>query len=103
VEKVSSQGDSDMSYLTWREYVRAYPICLGALLVIGGAIIALLPTFDIAPLGEYTMLAGGAVAILGLILILVGFFITKKKRDSVLTAVDTRALDDTPPPPPPPD
>jgi glucose uptake protein GlcU len=92
-----------MSYLTWREYVRAYPICLGALLVIGGAVIALLPNFDIQLFGEYTVLAGGVIAVLGLVLILVGFFITKKKRDSVLTPVDTRPLDDTPPPPPPPD
>jgi hypothetical protein len=92
-----------MAYLTWREYVRAYPICLGALLVIAGAVIALLPGFGIEIVEGYTVLIGGAVAVFGLVLILIGFFITKKKRDSVLTPVDTRALDDTPPPPPPPD
>jgi hypothetical protein len=92
-----------MAYLTWREYVRAYPICLGALLVIAGAVIALLPSFDIVIVEGYTVLIGGAVAVFGLILIVIGFFITKKKRDSVLAPVDTRELDDTPPPPPPPD
>ena len=92
-----------MAYLTWREYVRAYPICLGALLVIAGAVIALLPSLDYPLFGENTVLIGGVVAIVGLIMILAGFFITKKKRDSVLTPVDTGPLDDTPPPPPPPD
>jgi len=93
-----------LAYLTWREYVRSGPVCLGALLVIGGAIIALLPSIDpsYAFFGDMTVLIGAGVAVLGLILILVGFFFTKKKRDSVLTPVDTR-IDDTPPPPPPPD
>lgn len=92
-----------MAYLTWREYVRAYPICLGALLVIGGAVIALLGNLGYDFIEGYTVLIGGVVAVFGLILILVGFFITKKKRDSVLTPIDTKPLDDTPPPPPPPD
>ncbi|MHA2303590.1 MAG: hypothetical protein ACXACD_21840 [Candidatus Thorarchaeota archaeon] len=78
-----------MAYLTWRSYVRSGPVCLGALLVIGGAIIALLPSIDpaYAFFGEMTVLIGAGVAVLG---------------DSVLAPVDTR-VDDTPPPPPPPD
>lgn len=91
-----------MSYLTWREYTRSGPVCLGALLVIGGAILALLPGagYDLIP--GYTMMIGAVVAILGLLLIIVGFVWTRKKRDSVLRPVDTK-VDDTPPPPPPPD
>jgi hypothetical protein len=91
-----------MAYLTMRDYVRSGPVCLGALLVIGGSILAVLDTmgYDIIP--GYTMIAGAAVAVIGLVFILIGFFLTKKKRDSVLTPVDTR-VDDTPPPPPPPD
>ena len=79
-------------------------MCLGALLVIGGAILALLPGFnpDYAFLGDYTVTIGAVVAIVGLLLIIVGFVFTRKKRDSVLRPVDTR-VDDTPPPPPPPD
>ena len=88
-----------MSYLTWREYVRSGPICLGALMVIGGAIFALL-NMGIVP--NYDQLIGAIVCGVGLIFILIGFFFTKKKRDSVLTKVDTR-VSDTPPPPPPPD
>ncbi|MHA2140801.1 MAG: hypothetical protein ACXADC_06780 [Candidatus Thorarchaeota archaeon] len=93
-----------MAYLTWRSYVRSGPVCLGALMVIGGAIIALLPSIDVAYdfIPGMTVYIGAAVAVLGLILILVGFFFTKRKRDSVLAPVDTR-VDDTPPPPPPPD
>jgi hypothetical protein len=73
-------------------------------MVIGGAIIALLPSIDVAYdfIPGMTVYIGAAVAVLGLILILVGFFFTKRKRDSVLAPVDTR-VDDTPPPPPPPD
>ena len=92
-----------MAYLTWREYVRSYPICFGALLVIIGAAIALLPGLGYEIVEGYTVLIGGVIAVIGLVFILLGFFITKKKRDSVLTKVDTRPLDDTPPPPPPPD
>ncbi len=93
-----------MSYLTWREYTRSGPVCLGALLVIGGAILALLPGFD--PMYDfipgYTVMIGAVVAVVGLLLIIVGFVFTRKKRDSVLRPVDTK-IDDTPPPPPPPD
>ena len=92
-----------MSYLTWREYVRSGWICLGALMVIGGAILALLPGMGIELVPGYDLLIGAGVAILGLIFIIMGFVFTRKKRDSVLTKVDTRPLDDTPPPPPPPD
>ena len=91
-----------MSYLTWREYVRSGPVCLGALLVIAGAIWALLPSMSIEIVAGYDTIIGAVVAIVGLIFILIGFFWTKKKRDSVLTKVDTR-VEDTPPPPPPPD
>ena len=91
-----------MSYLTWREYVRSGPICLGALLVIAGAVWALLPSMNIVIVAEYDTIIGAVVAIVGLVFILIGFFFTKKKRDSVLTPVDTR-VDDSPPPPPPPD
>ncbi|MFW9807353.1 MAG: hypothetical protein ACFFFK_11550 [Candidatus Thorarchaeota archaeon] len=94
-----------MSYLTWRDYTRSGPVCLGALLVIGGAIISLLvytdpATYDFIP--GYTMLIGAIVAIVGLLFIIMGFVFTKRKRDSVLRPVDTK-MDDTPPPPPPPD
>jgi hypothetical protein len=91
-----------MAYLTMRDYVRSGPVCFGALLVIGGSILAVMASmgYDIIP--GYTMMAGAAVAVVGLIFILIGFFFTRKKRDSVLTPVDTR-VDDTPPPPPPPD
>jgi len=93
-----------LSYLTWREYTRSGPVCFGALLVIGGAILSLLayndPAFDFIP--EYTVMIGAIVAVLGLLFIIMGFVFTRRKRDSVLRPVDTK-LDDTPPPPPPPD
>ncbi len=94
-----------MSYLTWRDYTRSGPVCFGALLVIGGAIISLLvytnpAAYDFVP--GYTMLIGAIVAVVGLLFIIMGFVFTKRKRDSVLRPVDTK-LDDTPPPPPPPD
>ena len=94
-----------MSYLTWREYTRSGPVCLGALLVLGGAIVSLLAytdpaSFDFIP--GYTVLIGAIVAVVGLLFIIMGFVFTRKKRDSVLRPVDTK-LDDTPPPPPPPD
>lgn len=94
-----------MSYLTWREYTRSGPVCLGALLVIGGAILSLLAstdpaTFDFIP--GYTVMIGAIVAVVGLLFIIMGFIFTRKKRDSVLRPVDTK-VDDTPPPPPPPD
>lgn len=94
-----------MSYLTWRDYTRSGPVCFGALLVIGGAIISLLvytnpAAYDFIP--GYTMLIGAIVAVLGLLFIIMGFVFTKRKRDSVLRPVDTK-VDDTPPPPPPPD
>ena len=91
-----------MSYLTWRSYVRSGPVCLGALLVIAGAVWALLPSLGYEVIVGYDTMIGAGVAIVGLIFILIGFFFTKKKRDSVLTKVDTR-VEDTPPPPPPPD
>jgi len=79
-------------------------VCLGALLVIAGAVLALLPSidpmYDLIP--GYTVLVGAVVAVVGLLFIIMGFIFTKKKRDSVLTKVDTR-MDDTPPPPPPKD
>jgi len=94
-----------LSYLTWRDYTRSGPVCFGALLVIGGAIISLLvytnpAAYDFIP--GYTMLIGAIVAVVGLLFIIMGFVFTKRKRDSVLRPVDTK-LDDTPPPPPPPD
>ncbi len=58
------------------------------------------PAYDFIP--GYTVLIGAVVAVVGLIFIIMGFVLTKKKRDSVLTKVDTRQ-DDVPPPPPPPD
>ncbi|MHA1216575.1 MAG: hypothetical protein ACTSPX_04545 [Candidatus Thorarchaeota archaeon] len=91
-----------MAYLTWREHVRSGPVCFGALLVIAGAVIALLPRMGMEPLGANTVLVGAVVAVIGLVLILMGFFLTKKKRDSVLAKIDTRQ-EDVPPPPPPPD
>ncbi|TXT55764.1 MAG: hypothetical protein BAJATHORv1_30145 [Candidatus Thorarchaeota archaeon] len=93
-----------MSYLTWREYVRSGPVCLGALLVIAGAVVALLPTIDAAYdfVPGMTTVIGAVIAVVGLVLILIGFFFTSKKRDSVLRPVDTKE-DDTPPAPPPPD
>ncbi len=94
-----------LSYLTWREYTRSGPVCLGALLVIVGAVLALLPgynpAYDFIP--GYTVLAGAAIAIVGVLFIIMGFLFTKKKRDSVTARIDTKKLSDTPPPPPPPD
>jgi hypothetical protein len=46
------------------------------------------------------MLIGAAAAILGLVFIIIGFARPKKKRDSVLTKVDTRSGNVPPPPPP---
>ena len=91
-----------MSYLTWREYVRPGPICFGALLLIAGAVWALLPTMGYPIIPDWDTYIGAGLAIFGLILIIAGFFLTRKKRDSVLTPVDTR-VEDSPPPPPPPD
>ncbi|MFW9909565.1 MAG: hypothetical protein ACFFEF_13420 [Candidatus Thorarchaeota archaeon] len=91
-----------MSYLTWREYVRSGPICLGVLLIIAGAIMVLLPTMGIVLVPEWDQIIGAILAVVGLGFVVCGFFFTKKKRDSVLKPVSTR-LDDTPPPPPPPD
>ena len=93
-----------MAYLTWREYVRSGPVCLGIIILIAGAIIAYLPSMDPAYdfVPGYTTLIGAGIAVLGLVFIMCGFFWTKKKRDSVLTKVDTR-VEDIPPPPPPPD
>ena len=95
-----------MAYLTWREYTRSGPVCLGALVLIAGAIIALLPTMGDAYIllgdGPTQQLYGAIIAVVGLLLIILGFVWTKKKRDSVLAPVDTK-IDDTPPPPPPPD
>lgn len=91
-----------MSYLTLREYVRSWVVCLGALLVIGGSILAIMAQMgnDIIP--GYTLMIGAVVAVLGLIILICGFFWTRKKRDSVLAPIDTR-VEDAPPPPPPPD
>ncbi|MGY5872117.1 MAG: hypothetical protein RTV72_07740 [Candidatus Thorarchaeota archaeon] len=93
-----------MAYLTMREYTRSGPVCLGALVLIAGAIIALLPSIDpaYAFFAENTVLYGAIIAVVGLVLIIIGFAFTKKKRDSVLAPVVTK-MDDTPPPPPPPD
>jgi membrane associated rhomboid family serine protease len=94
-----------LSYLTWREYTRSGPVCFGALLVIGGAIIALLASTypaDYSFFGDYTVMIGAIVAVVGLLFIIMGFVFTRRKRDSVLRPVDTK-VDDTPPPPPPPD
>ncbi|TFH07553.1 MAG: hypothetical protein E4H14_08250 [Candidatus Thorarchaeota archaeon] len=91
-----------MAYLTMREYTRSGPVCLGALVLIAGAIIALLPSLNYPILGDNTQLYGAIIAVVGLVLIIIGFAFTKKKRDSVLAPVHTK-LDDTPPPPPPPD
>jgi hypothetical protein len=91
-----------MAYLTWREYTRSGPVCLGTLILIGGAVIALLASQGMDLIPGYGLLLGAGLAIFGLILIIVGFVFTRKQRDSVLTPVDTRQ-EDTPPPPPPPD
>jgi len=93
-----------LAYLTMREYTRSGPVCLGALVLIAGAIIALLPSIseDYAFFGANTVLYGAIIAVVGLVLIIIGFAFTKKKRDSVLAPVRTK-MDDTPPPPPPPD
>ncbi len=93
-----------MAYLTMREYTRSGPVCLGALVLIAGAIIALLPSIDVAYdfFAPNTVLYGAIMAVVGLVLIIIGFALTKKKRDSVLAPVVTK-MDDTPPPPPPPD
>ncbi len=91
-----------MAYLTWREYVRSEIVCLGVLVLIAGAVIAVLPQMGIMLVGDQSVLVGALLAVVGLVLIIVGFFFTKKKRDSVLAPVDTRQ-DDVPPPPPPPD
>ncbi len=91
-----------MSYLTWREYVRSGPVCLGALVLIAGGVVVLLGNSGHQVLGEYTFLGGAVIAIIGLLLIIAGFFFTTKKRDSVLAPVRTD-VEDVPPPPPPPD
>ncbi|MCF2136954.1 MAG: LPXTG cell wall anchor domain-containing protein [Candidatus Thorarchaeota archaeon] len=91
-----------MAYLTWREHIRSGPVCLGVLVLIAGAVVALLPRMGSEPFGANTGLFGALIAVVGLVLILIGFFFTKKKRDSVLAPIDTRQ-DDVPPPPPPPD
>jgi dipeptide/tripeptide permease len=87
-----------------REYTRSGPVCLGALVLIAGAIIALLPSIDVAYdfFAPNTVLYGAVIAVVGLVLIIIGFAFTKKKRDSVTGAVSMK-MDDTPPPPPPPD
>lgn len=95
-------GARKLAYLTMREYTRSGPVCLGALVLIAGAIIALLPSLGYDILAPNTVLYGAIIAVVGLLLIIIGFAFTKKKRDSVLAPVDTR-IDDTPPPPPPPD
>jgi len=101
---VSIQELAKLAYLTMREYTRSGPVCLGALVLIAGAIIALLPSIDVAYdfFAPNTVLYGAIMAVVGLVLIIIGFALTKKKRDSVLAPVVTK-MDDTPPPPPPPD
>ena len=91
-----------MAYLTWREYTRSGPVCLGALVLIAGAVIALLPSLGYDILAPNTVLYGAILAVVGLLLIIIGFAWTRKQRDSVLAPVSTK-MDDTPPPPPPPD
>jgi dipeptide/tripeptide permease len=87
-----------------RDYTRSGPVCLGALVLIAGAVIALLPSINeaYALFGDNTVLYGAIIAVVGLLLIIIGFAWTKQKRDSVLAPVGTK-MDDTPPPPPPPD
>lgn len=84
-----------------REYARSWLICLGVILVIVGSILAIMFNMGSVFMMNQTMI-GGVIAVIGLVFIILGFFITKKKRDSVLAPVDTR-VEDTPPPPPPPD
>ena len=104
VRYVSIQELAKLAYLTMREYTRSGPVCLGALVLIAGAIIALLPSIDVAYdfFAPNTVLYGAIMAVVGLVLIIIGFALTKKKRDSVLAPIVTK-IDDTPPPPPPPD
>ena len=88
-----------MAYLTKRGYARAGPICLGVLLLVAGGVLALLGNSASPPFGPNTLLIGAALAVVGLVFIIIGFAATKKKRDSVLTKVDTRKGDVPPPPP----
>ena len=88
-----------MSYLTWRQRVRSGPVCFGVLLIIAGAVLALMATQGYDVITGYTLMVGAVVAVLGVVCVVCGFFFTKKERDSVLTKVDTRQ-DDVPPPPP---
>jgi len=88
-----------MAYLTKRGYARAGPICLGVLLVVVGAVLFLLGSSASPPLGANTSIIGVVLTVVGVIFIVIGFAATKKKRDSVLTKVDT-SKGDVPPPPP---
>ena len=83
-----------MSYLTWREYVRSGPVCLGALMVIAGAILALLPGYDLAYdfIPGYTVLIGAVVAVVGLIFIIMGFFLTKTSLRNFGVGVGSREI-----------
>ncbi|MGY5875949.1 MAG: hypothetical protein RTU30_09400, partial [Candidatus Thorarchaeota archaeon] len=60
-----------MSYLTWRSYVKSGWICLGAILLIAGAVLALLDPEQLASYGG-GVLIGGIVAVVGLLLIIAG-------------------------------
>ena len=56
-----------MSYLTWREYVRSGPICLGVLLIIAGAVMVLLPTLGITLVPEWDSIIGAILAVVGVL------------------------------------
>jgi arginine exporter protein ArgO len=88
-----------MAYVTKRGYARAGPICIGVVVLIAGAVLALLANSAHPPLGSNSLMIGAALAIIGVVFIIIGFAATKKKRDSVLTKVDTRKGDVPPPPP----
>ena len=88
-----------MAYLTKRSYARTVPICLGVLLLVVGAILALLAQNGNLLLGSSTFMIGAIAAVIGLVFIIIGFAAPKKKRDSVLTKIDTRKGDVPPPPP----
>lgn len=69
------------------------------MLIIVGAVLALMGYLDYDIIAGYTLMVGAIVTVLGLVCVVCGFFFTKKERDSVLRKVDTRQ-DDVPPPPP---
>jgi uncharacterized protein YacL len=64
-----------------------------------GAVLALLAQNGNLLLGANSFMYGAIAAVIGLIFIIIGFAAPKKKRDSVLTKIDTRKGDVPPPPP----